>query len=52
LLFRAYPLSLHLASCSEVCTMPCAWNQEAARDGWPCREQRPLLHPRQPRATT
>jgi hypothetical protein len=52
LLLRAYPLLLHLASCSEACTVPCAWNQEAERDGRPCREQRPLLHARQPRAAT
>jgi hypothetical protein len=51
-LLCAYPLSLYLASCCEACTVTCAWNQEAARDGRPCREQRPLLHARQPRAAT
>jgi hypothetical protein len=46
---RAYPLSLYLSSCCEACAVPCAWNQDVARDGRPCREQRPLLYARNPK---
>jgi hypothetical protein len=39
----------HLGSCREACAVPCASNRDVARDGRPYREQRPLLHARQPR---
>jgi hypothetical protein len=38
----------HLGSCREACVVPCASNRDVARDGRLCREQRPLLHARQP----
>jgi hypothetical protein len=50
--FAHNPLLLYDAMCCEACTVPCAWSQGVARDGRPCREQRPLLHERQPRAAT
>jgi hypothetical protein len=46
------PLRLYDATCCEACIVPCAWNQDVARDGRPCRERRPLRHERQPRAAT
>jgi hypothetical protein len=52
LLQSACLLSLNLVSCCEARAMPCACNWGAARDGRPCREQRPLLHARQPRVAT
>jgi hypothetical protein len=52
LLQTACSLSLNLVSCCEACAMPCTCNEDAARDGRPCFEQRPLLHARQPRVAT
>jgi hypothetical protein len=42
----ACPFTLNLVSCCEARAMPCACNYDVARDGRPCREQRPLLHAR------
>jgi hypothetical protein len=50
--FAHSPLPLYIATCCEACIVPCSWNQDVARDGWPCCEQRPLLHTWQPRAAT